>query len=211
MSSCSKCGGPIKSLDSHNCDYCGALVKNNEGELIEDTVFNSYQEFLENFKEKIKKLESKIGEVDLNFDDSDDWMQDDESLNRKIAAEINNLYIPIEQQDISGLAQYLKSRITYSTDLSSQNFMSSFASNPVPSAWIAKSEELSTSIKFADENADIMRFAEILDKAIENGKVAIEKIAEKRGQFNTKFAIGALIAVSLLFIFIILLIIFYPS
>ena len=210
MSSCSKCGGPIKSLDSHNCDYCGALVKNKEGELIEDTVFNSYQEFLENFKQKIKKLESKIGEVDLNFDidnifdtEEEDYFEDDESLNRKIAAEINNLYIPIEEQDISDLAIYLKSRITYSTDLSSQNFSNFFASNPVASAWIAKSEELSSSIKFADENADIMRFAEILDKAIENGKVAIEKIAEKKAQFNTKFAIGAFIFVSLLFIAII--------
>tara|TARA_X000001036_G_C20652428_1_gene795609 strand:+ start:996 stop:1619 length:624 start_codon:yes stop_codon:yes gene_type:complete len=205
MSSCSKCGAPIKSLDSHNCDYCGALIKNKEGELIEDTVFNSYQEFLENFKQKIKKLESKIGEVDFNFDDdSDDWMQDDDSLNRKIAAEINNLYIPIEQQDISGLAQYLKSRITYSTDLSSQNFMSSFANNPVPSAWIAKSEELSTSIKFADDNGNIIRFAEILDKAIGNGKIAIEKIAEKKGQFNTKFVIGIGVAVSILILLIIL-------
>ena len=53
MSSCSKCGAPIKSLDSHNCDYCGALIKNKDGELIEETIFNSYQEFLENFKEKI--------------------------------------------------------------------------------------------------------------------------------------------------------------
>lgn len=204
MSSCSKCGGPATSLDNQNCSYCGAVIKNDKGEFIEETVFNSYLEFLENFKEKIKKFESKIGEVDLNFDnDSDDSMQDDDSLNRKIAAEINNLYIPTEQQDISSLAQYLKSRITYSTDLSSQNFMSSWASNPVPSAWIAKSEELSTAIKFADENADIMRFAEILDKAIENGKVAIEKIAEKKGQFNTKFAIGAFIAVSLIFLLII--------
>jgi hypothetical protein len=39
--------------------------------------------------------------------------------------------------------------------------------------------------------------------AIENGKVVIEKIAEKKGQFNTKFAIGAFIFVSLLFIAII--------
>ena len=46
MSSCSKCGAPIKSLDNQNCDYCGALIKNKEGELIEETVFNSYQEFL---------------------------------------------------------------------------------------------------------------------------------------------------------------------
>ena len=203
MSSCSNCGGPATNLDNQNCSYCGALIKNDKGEFIEETVFNSYLEFLENFKEKIKKFESKIGEVDLNFDnDSDDWMMDDE-INRKIAAEINNLYIPTEQQDISSLAQYLKSRITYSTDLSSQNFMSSWASNPVPSAWIAKSEELSTAIKFADENADIMRFAEILDKAIENGKVAIEKIAEKKGQFNTKMVIGSFMFVILLFLAII--------
>ncbi len=189
MSSCSKCGAPIKSLDDQNCDYCGALIKNKEGELIEETVFNSYQEFLENFKQKIKKLESKKGEVDFNFDDdSDDWMQDDD-VDRKIAAEINSLYIPIEQQDISGLSQYLKSRITYSTDSSSQNFWESFANNPVPSAWVAKAEELSTSIKFADDNSNTLRFAEVLDQAIKEGKVEIEKIAEKKGQFNSKFLI----------------------
>ena len=208
MGSCSKCGAPIKSLDSHNCDYCGALIKNKEGELIEDTVFNSYPEFLENFKQKIKEIESKLGKIDLSSDDPNEWVTNDDPLNRKIAAEINNLYIPIKQQDISGLAQYLKSRITYSTDLSSQNFMGSFASNPVPSSWIAKSEELSTSIKFADENADIMRFAEILDKAINNGKVAIEKIDEKKGQFNTKFAIGFFMFASLMILLIIVMVIF---
>ena len=199
MSSCSKCGGPATNLDNQNCSYCGAVIKNDKGEFIEETVFNSYQEFLENFKEKIKKLESKIGEVDLNFDD--DIFEEDP--NRKIAAEINNLYIPIEEQDISDLAIYLKSRITYSTDFSSQDLWSSFANNPVPSAWIAKSDELSTAIKFADENANILKFSEILDKAIEDGKTKIEKIAEKKGQFNTKFGIGIFIAVSLLFLLII--------
>ena len=199
MSSCSKCGGPATNLDNQNCSYCGAVIKNDKGEFIEETVFNSYLEFLENFKEKIKKLESKIGEVDLNFDD--DSFEDDP--NRKIAAEINNLYIPIEEQDISDLAIYLKSRITYSTDFSSQDLWSSFANNPVPSAWIAKSDELSTAIKFADENANILKFSEILDKAIEDGKTKIEKIAEKKGQFNTKFGIGIFIAVSLLFLLII--------
>ncbi|MBT3851321.1 MAG: hypothetical protein HOF62_02830 [Gammaproteobacteria bacterium] len=199
MSSCSKCGGPATNLDNQNCSYCGAVIKNDKGEFIEETVFNSYLEFLENFKEKIKKLESKIGEVDLNFDD--DIFEDDP--NRKIAAEINNLYIPIEEQDISDLAIYLKSRITYSTDFSSQDLWSSFANNPVPSAWIAKSDELSTAIKFADENANILKFSEILDKAIEDGKTKIEKIAEKKGQFNTKFGIGIFIAVSLLFLLII--------
>ena len=199
MSSCSKCGGPATNLDNQNCSYCGAVIKNDKGEFIEETVFNSYLEFLENFKEKIKKLESKIGEVDLNFDD--DIFEEDP--NRKIAAEINNLYIPIEEQDISDLAIYLKSRITYSTDFSSQDLWSSFANNPVPSAWIAKSDELSTAIKFADENANILKFSEILDKAIEDGKTKIEKIAEKKGQFNTKFGIGIFIAVSLLFLLII--------
>ena len=199
MSSCSKCGGPATNLDNQNCSYCGAVIKNDKGEFIEETVFNSYLEFLENFKKKIKKLESKIGEVDLNFDD--DIFEDDP--NRKIAAEINNLYIPIEEQDISDLAIYLKSRITYSTDFSSQDLWSSFANNPVPSAWIAKSDELSTAIKFADENANILKFSEILDKAIEDGKTKIEKIAEKKGQFNTKFGIGIFIAVSLLFLLII--------
>ena len=204
MSSCSKCGAPIKSLDSHNCDYCGALIKNKDGELIEETIFNSYQEFLENFKEKIKKFESKKGEVNFD-DDSDDWMQDDDSLNRKIAAEINNLYIPVEQQDISGLSQYLKSRITYSTDSSSQNFWESFASNPVPSAWIAKAEELSTSIKFAEDNSNTLRFAEVLDQAIKEGKANIEKIAEKKGQFNNKFLIIGGVFVLVLVLLIIIL------
>ena len=60
MSSCSKCGAPIKGLDNHNCDYCGALIKNKDGELIEETIFNSYQEFLDNFKAKIKKLNCSI-------------------------------------------------------------------------------------------------------------------------------------------------------
>ena len=82
MSSCSKCGGPATNLDNQNCSYCGAVIKNDKGEFIEETVFNSYLEFLENFKEKIKKLESKIGEVDLNFDD--DIFEDDP--NRKIAS-----------------------------------------------------------------------------------------------------------------------------
>ena len=186
-------------LDNQNCSYCGAVIKNHKGEFIEETVFNSYQEFLENFKVKIKKLESKIGEVDLNFDD--DIFEDDP--NRKIAAEINNLYIPIEEQDISDLAIYLKSRITYSTDFSSQDLWSSFANNPVPSAWVAKSDELSTAIKFADENANILKFSEILDKAIEDGKTNIEKIAKKKGQFNTFFVIGFFLFVSLLFLAII--------
>jgi len=204
MSSCSKCGAPMKSLDSHNCDYCGALIKNKDGELIEETIFNSYQEFLENFKEKIKKFESKKSEVNFD-DDSDDWMQDDDSLNRKIAAEINNLYIPVEQQDISGLSQYLKSRITYSTDSSSQNFWESFANNPVPSAWIAKAEELSTSIKFAEDNSNTLRFAEVLDQAIKEGKADIEKIAEKKGQFNNKFLIIGGVFVLVLVLLIIIL------
>ena len=199
MSSCSKCGVPATNLDNQNCSYCGAVIKNDKGEFIEETVFNSYLEFLENFKVKIKKLESKIGEVDLNFDD--DIFEDDP--NRKIAAEINNLYIPIEEQDISDLTIYLKSRITYSTDFSSQDLWSSFANNPVPSAWVAKSDELSTAIKFADENANILKFSEILDKAIEDGKTNIEKIAKKKGQFNTFFVIGFFLFVSLLFLAII--------
>lgn len=187
MSSCSKCGAPIKSLDSHNCDYCGALIKNKDGELIEETIFNSYQEFLENFKEKIKKLEMKKGEITFDDDIDDDVIFEDE--NKKIAAEINNLYIPVEQKDISYLAQYLKSRISYSANATNHNYWESMESNPVPGAWVAKAEELSSSIKFAEDNSDTLRFAEILDQQIEKGKAELEEIAKKQGAFNKKLMI----------------------
>mgnify|MGYP005673537337 CR=1 FL=1 len=181
MSSCSKCGAPIKSLDDHNCVYCGALIKNKDGELIEENVFDSYQEFLQSFKEKIRKLELKEGEISLDFDDDVIW----EDVNKKIAAEINNLYIPVEQQDISNLAQYLKSRISYSANASNQNLWESDGISPVPSAWVAKAEELSTSITFAEDNDDIMRFAEVLNQAIKEGKTEIEIMSKQKGKFNT--------------------------
>ena len=202
MSSCSKCGAPIKNLDSHNCDYCGALIKNKDGELIEETIFNSYQEFLDNFKEKIKKLEMQKGEITFNDDPDNDVIYEDE--NKKIAAEINNLYIPVEQKDITYLAQYLTSRISHSANETNHNYFESMEGNPVPGAWVAKAEELSSSIKFAEDNSETLRFADILDQQIEDGKAELKKIAEKQGAFNKKLMIG-IFGAFVIIIFVILI------
>tara|TARA_B100000768_G_scaffold160407_1_gene159961 strand:+ start:426 stop:1055 length:630 start_codon:yes stop_codon:yes gene_type:complete len=193
MTSCSKCGGPITNAKNKNCDYCGAIILNNDGEFVDINIFNSYQEFLDNFKVKIKKYEEVLGKIEIpKFDNLGDIETPDDKKNR-MTAEINNLYIPKEPQDISIFAQYLKSRIVFSTNPSTQNLMSSFANDPVPGAWVAKADELSTSIKFTNNNTEIIRFADVLDEVIKEGNDGMKEMAANRGNFNKNFLFSFLI------------------